>query len=188
MTGSKLNVWIEAALAAVISLIISFIPIQIGPSFGISLGVVGIFIVSFRRGIGVGILAGFIWGTLKVITGTADILTPVQGLLEYLFAFGFGGLAGIFAQQVQTAVKNKRTVYLLTYTALATFVAMAAQYFIHFLAGIFFWSQFAPEGMSAVYYSAIMNLLSGSATWLAGWLVSFALIRFSPQLVLAKKK
>lgn len=187
MTQGKLNVWIEAALAAVISLLISFIPIEIEPSFGINLGVVGIFIYAFRRGAKAGILAGFLWGVLKVLTGTADILTPLQGFIEYLFAFGFGGIAGFWQPTIQRLVKEKRTTVVFVYSGIATFVAMFAQYFIHFLAGIFFWGQFAPEGMSAVYYSFVMNSLSGVSTWLAGWLVATLLIKVSPRLLQVKQ-
>lgn len=187
MTNKNLNVWIEAAFAAIISLLISFIPIEVGPSFGVSLGVVGIFVFSFRRGAKAGILAGFLWGVLKVLTGTADILTPIQGILEYLFAFGFAGIAGFWKESIQQNLQANRTGNVLLTSGVGTFVAMGLQYFIHFLAGIFFWGQFAPEGMSAVKYSLVMNSLSGGSTWVAGWVVTFLLIRMAPKLLFARK-
>lgn len=187
MTQKRLYVWIEAALAAVVSLLVSFIPIELGPSFGVNLGVIGIFIIAFRRDYKAGILAGFLWGILKLLTGTADVLTPFQGFLEYMFAFGFGGLAGFWANQVKTAIKANQSAQLLLYTGEGTFIAMLCQYFIHFIAGVFFWNQFAPEGMSAVYYSFVMNSLSGIATWIFGWLITFLLIKVAPQLITSRR-
>ena len=50
MRSVKLNENIEAAIAAVIAFIVSMIPIEIGPSFGVQISLAIIYIVAFRRG------------------------------------------------------------------------------------------------------------------------------------------
>lgn len=187
MRLKTLNANLEAAIAAVIAFIISLIPIQIGPSFGVSIALVAIHILSFRRGWKVGMLAGFIYGILQFISGFAQILTPIQGIIEYLFAFIFAGFAGFFAIKVQTAAQENNRKQLLLQIGLGTFLAVGVEYFVHFLAGVYFWGQFAPEGMSPWVYSGVMNSLSGLFTWLACYLVAFLVISTNQKVILAKQ-
>ena len=167
MRSVKLNENIEAAIAAVIAFIVSMIPIEIGPSFGVQISLAIIYIVAFRRGIRAGLLSGFLLGLIKFISGFASILTPVQGIIEYIFAFALAGLAGIFALQIQEAAKNNHEKNLFLYVGLATFIAIFAEYFVHFLAGVAFWGQFAPEGMpfflptETITFSAIAFIIIG---------------------------
>lgn len=187
MRSVRLNENIEAAIAAVIAFIVSLIPIEIGPSFGIQISLAVIYIVAFRRGLRVGLLAGFLLGLIKFISGFASILTPIQGIIEYIFAFVLAGLAGIFALKIQEATKKNQGKNLFLYIGLATFIAILAEYFVHFLAGVAFWGQFAPEGMSPWVYSGVMNLMSGLATWLACFALSYLLIKTNKKIILVDK-
>ena len=187
MRSVKLNENIEAAITAVIAFIVSMIPIEIGPSFGVQISLAIIYIVAFRRGIRAGLLSGFLLGLIKFISGFASILTPVQGIIEYIFAFALAGLAGIFALQIQEATKNNHEKNLFLYVGLATFIAIFAEYFVHFLAGVAFWGQFAPEGMSPWVYSGVMNAMSGLATWGACYAISYLLIKTNNKIILVEK-
>ncbi len=187
MRSVKLNENIEAAITAVIAFIVSMIPIEIGPSFGVQISLAIIYIVAFRRGIRAGLLSGFLLGLIKFISGFASILTPVQGIIEYIFAFALAGLAGIFALQIQEAAKNNHEKNLFLYVGLATFIAIFAEYFVHFLAGVAFWGQFAPEGMSPWVYSGVMNAMSGLATWGACYAISYLLIKTNKKIILVEK-
>src|SRR5690625_7494078 len=83
----------------------------------ISLGMIPVFIVAFRWGLKGGLLSGFLWGILQIAVGDAYILNFFQGLIEYGLAFTFLGFAGLFAKQVQQAVKEQqfgKTVLFLT--------------------------------------------------------------------------
>jgi thiamine transporter len=178
---------VEAAIAAVIAFLISMVPLQIGPSFGIQLSLVAIYIVAFRRGVRVGVMAGFLFGLLQLITGFGQILSPLQGFIEYIFAFLFAGLAGLYAVQTQTAVEEKDNKQLLFAIGKGTFIAIITEYFIHFLAGVAFWGQYAPEGMGPWVYSGIMNSGSALATWIATYAVAYILIRTNKKLVIANQ-
>lgn len=187
MRSVKLNENIEAAIAAVIAFIVSMIPIEIGPSFGVQISLAIIYIVAFRRGIRAGLLSGFLLGLIKFISGFASILTPVQGIIEYIFAFALAGLAGIFALQIQEAARNRQEKNLFLYVGLATFIAVFAEYLVHFLAGVAFWGQYAPEGMSPWVYSGVMNAMSGLATWGACYAISYLLIKTNNKIILVEK-
>lgn len=187
MRSVKLNENIEAAITAVIAFIVSMIPIEIGPSFGVQISLAIIYIEAFRRGVRAGLLSGFLLGLIKFISGFASILTPVQGIIEYIFAFALAGLAGIFALQIQEAAKNNHEKNLFLYVGLATFIAIFAEYFVHFLAGVAFWGQYAPEGMSPWVYSGVMNAMSGLATWGACYAISYLLIKTNKKIILVEK-
>ena len=187
MRSVKLNENIEAAIAAVIAFIVSLIPIEIGPSFGVQISLAIIYILAFRRGLRAGLLSGFLLGLIKFISGFASILTPIQGIIEYIFAFVLAGLAGIFALKIKKKKKNNQEKNLLLYVGLATFIAIFCEYFVHFLAGVAFWGQFAPEGMSPWVYSGVMNTMSGLATWIACYVISYLLIKTNKKIILVDK-
>lgn len=187
MRSVRLNENIEAAIAAVIAFIVSLIPIEIGPSFGIQISLAIIYIVAFRRGVRVGLLSGFLLGLIKFISGFASILTPVQGIIEYIFAFALAGVAGIFALKIQEAARNGQEKNLFLYVGLATFVAILLEYLVHFLAGVAFWGQFAPDGMSPWVYSGVMNFISGLATWIACYAISYLLIKTNKKIILVDR-
>lgn len=189
MERQRLQLGMETAIIAVLAYLIGLIPLQIGPSFSINIGAVAIFILAFRRGAKPAIMAGALWGLISIVLGTASMLTPFQVFLEYAFAFSFMGIAGFWEKAVKRELSKpaggKRRAFWLF--SGATFAAMFCEYFIHFIAGIFFWSQFAPEGMNAVMYSLVMNTLSGVATWIASALVAWLVIQASPRLINPKK-
>ncbi len=183
MRSVRLNENIEAAIAAVIAFLVSLIPIEIGPSFGIQVSLAAIYIVALRRGVRVGVLSGFLLGLIKFISGFASILTPIQGIIEYIFAFALAGLAGLLAVKVKEAVDGQQEKQLFLYIGLATLMAIVTEYFVHFLAGVVFWGQFAPDGMSPWVYSGIMNAASGFATWIATFAVTYLLIKTNRKII-----
>ena len=83
----KYKVWIEGTLVAALAMVLSFIPLQIGSSFEISLGQIPLTLFALRRGWKAGILSGFIWGILHFPTGqvyysSIRLLLPLQDLQE----------------------------------------------------------------------------------------------------------
>ena len=65
---------------------------------------------SFRRGLLPGVAAGFVWGMLNIILGTAmkNFLSVPQIIFEYPFAFAFGGMGGVFARKIQLYFQANR--------------------------------------------------------------------------------
>lgn len=158
MKNFKLVAMIEAAFFAAFAFILDLLPsIQLAPWISISFAMVPIFIVAFRWGVKVGLLSGFLWGLLQVVLGNAYYLALIQFLVEYFLAFAFVGFAGLFFKTIQTHFQAGKKKKALLWVVIATLVGSVARYFWHFVAGVVFWGEYAPEGMSPVIYSLIVN-------------------------------
>ena len=99
-----------------------------------------IFVFAYVFGPGAGILVGLVYGMLQLVQG-AYVVHWAQMLLDYPIAFAVLGLAGLF----------KGNIYL------GAAVGGAARLICHFLSGVIFFSEFAPEGQSVWVYSLAYN-------------------------------
>lgn len=186
--SNNLNIWIEGTIMAALATVLSFIPFQIGPSFSITVGAPVMVLYCLRRGFVPGVVASFLWGVLHILVGTADILTPFQGFLEYFVAFGFTGFAGLWAKPTREAIENhdsKRAILLIT---VASVVGTVARYFWHTIAGYYFWGQYAPEGMNAWIYSLLMNGASAFSTGLFTIIILVIISQSTSRLFLPEQK
>ncbi len=181
-TNTRLQVLIEGTIIAAIAIVLSLIPTRIGPSFEISLGVIPITLFSLRRGVKAGLFASFVWSLLYFLVGLAVILSPIQALIDYLIAITMNGLGGALSGSFQSALANDDKRAASGYVVGATFIGTFVRYFFHFIAGIFFWSQYAPEEMSPVIYSLILNILSPLGSVVVASIVLVILLYSSPRL------
>lgn len=185
--SKNLNVWIEATIMAALATALSFVPLEIGPSFTITVGQPVLILYSLRRGLGPGMVASFLWGIMHIFVANADILTPLQGFIEYFVAFGFSGLAGFWAaktsQSIQTGDKLRSSIYII----ISSTVGTIARFFWHTIAGYYFWGQYAPENWSPWFYSIVMNGASAFATASFTIVVLLVIARTTPSLFLPKK-
>lgn len=185
--NDQLVVSIESAMFAVLAFVIALIPLSIGP-FEAELGMIPIIILSYRRGLKSGLLGGFLWGLIKLVSGNIIVLSVVQVLIEYLFAFAVSGLAGAGWKKMQQSVSSKEWRPAFITMAWSIFLAVFVKYSIHFIAGVVYWNIYAPDGMNASLYSFIVNGSSGLASFLiVGSIVAFIIYRV-PQLILPEKK
>ena len=185
MKESKMRVWIEGAFAAAFAMALSFIPLDFGPAFSISIGMVPVLVYTFRRGTLPGLASGLIWGLLHVVLGKAYILTVSQGLIEYFLAFPVVGLSGLYAKPIQKSLKEGKGhfgVNLLLGVTIGTF----ARYLIHFWAGVLFWGQYAMWGLGPVVYSLVINGLNGLVTGAATYIILLILAKKNQNLFLPK--
>lgn len=107
----------------------------------ITLGsMIPILLFSLRRGAKPGILAGTMFGVIVLIE-EPFIFHPFQVFLDYPLAFGLLGLAGIFKRNPIAGVA----------------VAISGRFVAHYLSGIIFFAEFAPEGINPYLYSALYN-------------------------------
>lgn len=90
-----------------------------------------------------GVIAGMCVGLLNLIFGPY-VIHPVQLLVDYPFAFGALGLAGICSERKNGLVKG----YIL---------GMAGRYICAVVSGIVFFGAYAPEGFNAVTWSLFYN-------------------------------
>ncbi len=144
---------IEVAVMAGLALVLSFVKFGALWAMGgsISLVMVPIFILAYRRGLKVGLLTGLLVGLLGLVTG-ATIVHPVQLVLDYPLAYSVLGVAGIFAAKRVQAIPT--LVMMITGLVLAT----TLRFLSHFSSGIIWFGQYAPDGMNPVIYSALYNL------------------------------
>lgn len=178
----KLVIWIEAGIFASLAFVIALLPKGIGP-IKAELGMIPIVLLSYRRGLKTGILSGFLWGIIKVATGKFTMLSVLQVLIEYIFAYGVAGLSGVGWKNLRKQISNKkwRSAYLTM--GWSIFFAVFIKYFIHFIAGAIYWGIYAPEGMNPFYYSFIVNGAAGLATFVVvGSAVGFIVTK-APRLI-----
>ncbi|MBS7578008.1 energy-coupled thiamine transporter ThiT [Enterococcus sp. MMGLQ5-2] len=169
---------VEIAVIAAVAFALSYIPVQTAnAAIDISLGLIPLAILAFRRGFLPAMTAGFIWGLLSIISGKAFILTAIQVIIEYPIAFAFGGLVGIFAHQVKTKRNN------VPWLIASVFTGVIARWFWHFLAGVIFWGSYAPKGMSPYWYSFVMNGTSALANAVLISIILVILVKKAPKLL-----
>ena len=178
----NLSLWIEATIMAALATALSFIPLQIGPSFTITVGQPVLVLYALRRGFGPGVVASFLWGILHIFIGNADILTASQAFIEYFVAFAFTGFAGLWATQVQKALKENRLRHTVLWISLASIIGTFARFFWHTIAGYLFWGQFAPDGMSPWVYTITLNAASALATSTFTIVALLVVLRSNPKL------
>ncbi|MGX6980124.1 energy-coupled thiamine transporter ThiT [Vagococcus elongatus] len=184
--GSKkrdLSVWVEGTIVAAMGMVLTLIPANIG-FFDLSLGLVPLALYSLRRGLGPGMVSGFIWGLLAIVSGGAMkyFLSVPQIIFEYPFAFAFGGFGGIVAKKLQAGIVSNNSKSVITMIVFGGSLAALARFFWHFWAGVAVWGSYAPENMSPYVYSLIINGTSGVAN--AIYVVGVLLILYGirPQL------
>lgn len=162
----SLNVWIEGTLIAALAMSLSFLPVQsLNASLDLSLGLVPLVLYSFRRGLVPALMAGFTWGLLTIVVGSAmrNFISVPQIIFEYPFAFTFGGMGGVLSQKLHTAIKaqqKRKSIFLIISGG---FIAAFSRWFWHYWAGVFVWGAYAPENMNPFLYSFIFNGTSALA-------------------------
>lgn len=102
---------------------------------------VPIMLIAFRYGGRTGIIVGIVHGLIQLIIGPY-VVHPVQFLIDYPVAFGLIGLCGFFS-------KNK---------ILGIIIGLMGRFLMHFISGIIYFAQYAPEGWNPAYYSFIYNI------------------------------
>ncbi|WP_238900311.1 energy-coupled thiamine transporter ThiT [Clostridium sp. YIM B02500] len=107
----------------------------------ITLGsMIPVLLIAFIYGPEVGCLTGFLYGVITLILDPY-ILHPVQVLFDYPLPFTALGLAGFFKQRRLVGVS----------------IAILVRFLCHIISGIVFFGSFAPEGMSPLVYSLLVN-------------------------------
>lgn len=187
MKKISLVAFIEAAFFAVIAVVLDLLPaITIAPAVTISFSMVPIFILAFRWGFKVSLISGFMWGILQLVTGDFYFLSVLQFLIEYFIAFAFIGFAGLFHSVIQKSLEKGNKLHVSVWVVVAIFVGSLARYFWHFVAGVIFWGDYAPEGTSPMMYSLIVNGLAMLGAAVLCSIVLVTLISASNRLIMKK--
>ncbi|WBW99213.1 energy-coupled thiamine transporter ThiT [Oceanirhabdus sp. W0125-5] len=158
---------VVVALTFVLNLVVLFKMPQGG---SVTLGsMVPIIILALIYGPEVGFLAGFIFGLINLLV-SPYIVHPIQVLFDYPLPFMMLGLAGFF--------KYKQSNYFngVIYRLLGVTAAVFGRFIFHWLSGVIFFGQYAPEGMSPYWYSFIYN----GSYLLPEYIICILLIIFIP--------
>lgn len=148
----------EGGICIALALVLSYLKIPIGLSFGgfggsITFVMVPLILFAVRYGALWGILAGVAFGTLKYFFAEGFAVSWVSIIFDYSVAYGAVGLAGLFRVKDNDYSK----------LPLAAFVGCLGRFVIHFISGVTVYAQYMPEefmGMtmtSPVFYSVLYN-------------------------------
>lgn len=142
----KTKEMVVIAMFSSMSYILSLIPfIKYPQGGGINMfAMLPLLLVSILYSRQAGLTAGLITGTISLLMG-GYIVHPAQVILDYTLPHMALGLSDIFGKD------NKRNIIL------GSSVAVLLNTTIHFISGVVFFGQFAPEGMNPVVYSFIYN-------------------------------
>ncbi|GBD29336.1 Thiamine transporter ThiT [bacterium HR32] len=132
----------EAAIAVALSVALGMVKVYQLPQGGsITAGsMVPVFYVALRWGARAGVVVGVLVGLVNFLLEPV-FLHPAQFLLDYPVAFGALGLAGLV----------RGTPWL------GVVLGGAGRFVAHFLSGVVFFAQYAPQGTSPAVYSAVYN-------------------------------
>jgi len=144
MSGLKLGARDIAEMSGAIALsaVLSYVKFFTLPQGGsVTAGsMIPILWYALRRGGKRGMAVGATYGLVRLVL-KPEVYYPAQVLLDYPIAFGALGLAG----------------FLKRYHVVGAVVGIGGRFIAHFLSGVIFFAEYAPEGMSPIVYSAIYN-------------------------------
>ncbi|MDF2557946.1 MAG: thiamine biosynthesis protein ThiT [Bacillales bacterium] len=153
-----IEIAIFAALAMVFDYFCNVLNFKIWAQGGsVSIAMVPIFIVAYRWGIKSGLAAGFIFGLLQIISGTAYVVSIPQVFLDYIVAFTVLGFAGIFKNHIQSAL-NVDSIKWIYFAVTGVVFASILRYIAAVTSGVIFFSDYAPKGTPALEYSLVYNI------------------------------
>ncbi|MEZ5125538.1 MAG: energy-coupled thiamine transporter ThiT [Thermoleophilia bacterium] len=138
------EIGIAIALAAVLGQIRLFTMPQGG---SVSLELLPIVFVAVRRGIVPAITAGLLYGILQLFLPGAFVYHPLQAALDYPLAFMALSLAGVVSVRNVPALVG------------AVSLAVLGRLVFHFLSGLIFFAEYAPQWEAPWLYALTYNLL-----------------------------
>ncbi|MFC7372126.1 energy-coupled thiamine transporter ThiT [Fictibacillus iocasae] len=153
MERKTLGLLTEAAIMSALAVILGFVKFNgFWPNGGsVSLEMVPIFFMAFRRGLAGGLITGLAVGLLQLMFNFSAV-HPLSIVLDYPIAFMAAGLAGMFALPAKEKA-SKRSLYLVT----GIFLGCTVRFASHVLSGAVFFASYAPEGMNPWLYSVLYN-------------------------------
>ncbi|WP_100331115.1 energy-coupled thiamine transporter ThiT [Bacillus xiapuensis] len=149
MDRTRLVTMIEIAVMAGLAHILSYVKFEALWAFGgsISLVMVPVFLMAFRRGWKAGVTTGLIVGCLGLMFG-GYIVHPIQLVLDYPLAFAVLGFAGIVSSKEALSAGK-----IIGGLLLGTLLRLLC----HFISGIVWFGEAAPEDWPVALYSLAYN-------------------------------
>lgn len=140
---------VEAGLSIALAYILSLFKVYEMPYGGsITLSMLPLMIFSIRWGMTNGFIIGILYGILSLII-KPQVVHPIQVLLDYPLPSAFIGLSGYSYLKDKTKLQGYIP---------SIIIAYVLKFACHFLAGVVFYGQYAPKGLSPAYYSFVYNI------------------------------
>ena len=159
MKERRTRILLEIALTIALAAVLSMITIWRMPQGGsISLGMLPLFVLAFRRGLAPGLVAGGLYGLVDLMVDPYPPVHWIQPILDYPVAYVLVGLAGVVSVALTSALQARRSRRVAFLLALGITVGSAGRYLAHFVSGMVFFGEFAPAGQPIWLYSALYNL------------------------------
>ena len=151
MRNQKVRMLCEGALCIAMSVVLSYVKLDVGPSGGsINATMIPLVLFAIRWGAGWGIGAGLVFGTIKYFAGEGLVISWVSIIFDYSVAYAFVGFAGVLKRKANVAW-------------LAALIGCVARFIVHYISGVTVYAQWMPEDflgmtMTSVWvYSALYN-------------------------------
>lgn len=140
---------ILTALAIIFDWIANLVNIRLFPNGGsISISMLPVFILAYRRGLLSALISGLLLGTLQTLLGVTYYLYFLQFLFDYTIAYGLVGFAGVFFRMVHS---NKTNIQLIGIIS-GVILGGVLRYMSHVIAGVVYWAR-VIEDTSKVDFS-----------------------------------
>ncbi|WP_425467119.1 energy-coupled thiamine transporter ThiT [Pseudalkalibacillus caeni] len=169
----------EIAIMAGLAVILDLFSFRIWANGGsVSLAMIPIFFMAFRRGLAGGLITGLLVGILQVIIGPLFYVHPVQFLLDYPIAFTVVGFAGLFKVS-EDAKPTKRYTSIL----LGCLIGSGLRFLSHYISGVVWFGSSAPEGTPVELFSLIYNGSYMLPIFIISSIILVLLSKAAPRLV-----
>lgn len=154
---NRVRVLAESAMMIALATVLNSIKIFTLPEGGtVTMGaMVPLLFLALRRGAKVGAAAGAVFGIIDVYF-EPFVYNPVQFLLDYPFAYGALGLAGLFSGRVN-GNDPKGGQSPTAWAVVGVVTGIFGRFVCHFFSGLIFFASYAPAGESPALYSALYN-------------------------------
>ncbi|WKA52004.1 energy-coupled thiamine transporter ThiT [Planococcus liqunii] len=187
MRNLRVLLMVEIAIFGALGYVLDFVAFKMPQGGSVSLVMIPIVLMAFRRGVLAGVLTGLLVGLLQIVTGVISV-TPLsfgfvvlQVLLDYLLAYGVVGLAGLMRRRYLQASHEHRTGGMIAAVVIGLFIGSVLRYVVHVVTGILFFGMFA-EG-NVLIYSAVYNATYMIPVFLVAAVVCSTLFATAPKLV-----
>ena len=164
---NKILTLCEGAICIAMAWALSYIELDIAWLQGGSIGVtmIPLFIFAMRRGAGWGVLAGFVFGTIKLLVG-GHTVTWESIVFDYSIAYAMVGLSGLFTG------KNK--------WFWSVLIGGLARFTMHFISGFTIYAEWMPEKFMGLNMSSpfIYSFLYNGAYMFTSMIICMLILYF----------
>jgi thiamine transporter len=155
MADTRTRILVEIALTVALAAVLNLVKLWRMPYGGdVSLEMLPIVVLALRRGWRSGMSAGVLYGVVAMMLG-AVVVHWAQFLLDYPLAYSLVGVGGVFTGLLHKAREAERGGAAWIVAGVAT--GAAARFVSHFVSGLVFFGQYAPDGQPAWLYSLLYN-------------------------------